>query len=286
MTKQKQYVKKFTYAGGSLCALSFIALLLSIAASLLEPAGVLIYNQCFDREVDYIFSPDVYTFVYIHSAAFVIAAFSAAAFFTCASAKSKKKLGGSFAGALIVVPFAGAASKAFGIVEMLNDGSFNDAMSYGSDGDKFRAVLSLLEFALPLVACFLLFIGGIVLAGRLMGEDFYVEIPVRAKKVPDQAAEPIPAPVQNVSDQPQPYIQPDMTAQYRKPDGAEPVMAQVEPQQQTDQPELTEQSEQTPAQTEPAQTEQSETEQSRKCPHCGSELKESAKFCSVCGKQV
>lgn len=288
MAKQKQYFKKLTYAGGSLCALSFIALLLSLAASLLEPAGVVIYNEFFDREVDHIFSPDVYTFVYIHSSAFVTAAFSAAAFFTCAGAGSKKKLGGSFAGTLIAVPLAAAVSRVFGIVEMLDDGSFSNAMSYGSDGDKFRAVLSLLEFALPLVACFLLFIGGLVLAGRLMGEDFFAEIPLRVKGSPENAAAPVPAP--DVSEQPQPYIQPDVTAQFRKPDGAEPVMAHAEP-QRTAQPEIAGQSEQTPVQTEAVLPEAERSEQRSaaeepKCPHCGSELKEGARFCSVCGKQV
>ena len=120
----------------------------------------------------------------------------------------------------------------------------------------------------------MLFIGGLVIAGRLMGEDFAVEIPVAAK-TPDKA----PAPIPMTTPQEQSFAQPDMS-QFRKPDNAEPVMSQsvVEPEipQQTEPIEPpTETAEQPVEQTAP-----------EKCPHCGSELKSGAKFCSVCGNKV
>ena len=120
----------------------------------------------------------------------------------------------------------------------------------------------------------MLFIGGLVIAGRLMGEDFAVEIPVAAK-TPDNA----PAPIPMTTPQEQSFAQPDMS-QFRKPDNAEPVMSQsvVEP-EIPQQPEPIE----PPTETAEQPVEQSAPE---KCPHCGSELKSGAKFCSVCGNKV
>ena len=153
-------------------------------------------------------------------------------------------------------------------------GHFSNAITMGYDNDKFRVALSLADDVLPFIAAFLLFIGGLVIAGRLMGEDFAVEIPVAAK-TPDNATAPIPM----TTPQEQSFAQPDMS-QFRKPDNAEPVMSQsvVEPEipQQTEPIEPpTETAEQPVEQTAP-----------EKCPHCGSELKSGAKFCSVCGNKV
>ena len=86
-------------------------------------------------------------------------------------------------------------------------------------------------------------------------------------------------PLPMTTPQEQNFAQPDMS-QFRKPDNAEPVMSQsvVEPEipQQTEPIEPpTETAEQPVEQTAP-----------EKCPHCGSELKSGAKFCSVCGNKV
>ena len=96
-----------------------------------------------------------------------------------------------------------------------------------------------------------------------------------AAKTPDNA----PAPIPMTTPQEQSFAQPDMS-QFRKPDNAEPVMSQS-----VVEPEIPQQTEPTEP---PAETDEQPVEQTapEKCPHCGSELKSGAKFCSVCGNKV
>ena len=256
---KKIYTKKLTYAGMSLCLLSFFAFILSAAGALADPVGKLVYNNVFTNKIDFLFTPDIFSLV---------------AFFTSARAKGKKKLDGAFAGFLILFPLVVMITKGIMIYYVTVKGHFSNAITMGYDNDKFRVALSLADDVLPFIAAFLLFIGGLVIAGRLMGEDFAVEIPVAAK-TPDNA----PAPIPMTTPQEQSFAQPDMS-QFRKPDNAEPVMSQsvVEPE--------------IPQQTEPIEPPTETTEQPawqtapEKCPHCGSELKSGAKFCSVCGNKV
>ena len=163
------------------------------------------------------------------------------------------------------------------IYYVLIRGHFSNAITMGYDNDKFRVALSLADDVLPFIAAFLLFIGGLVLAGRLMGEDFAVEIPVAAK-TPDNTPAPIPMAVP----QEQSFAQPDMS-QFRKPDNAEPVMSQS-----VVEPEIPQQTETIEPPTETADVAEQPAWQTapEKCPHCGSELKSGAKFCSVCGNKV
>lgn len=300
MTENKTYRKKLTYAGGSLCVLSFIALILSLCAALIEPVGTMIYNSIFTRPIDYINANGIATYVYGYGVAVMTAAFSLAAFFTSARAKSKKKLDGAFAGTLITVSLVLTAMSAIMTFEALRTGTLSNAINYGYDNDIFIAAVSLAKDALPLISNFLLFIGGLVLASRLMGEDFAVNIPVVKKSQPqyDPQAGAIPMPVQNAHNvqpaQPaQPYIQPDLD-QFRKPDNAEPVMAQVDNAADHDKTEaVPNQIQQPQPQQNPAEekadasdTVDAENSALTKCPNCGSELKEGAKFCSVCGNRL
>lgn len=247
---KKIYTKKLTYAGMSLCLLSFFAFILSAAGALADPVGKLVYNNVFTNKIDFLFTPDIFAYVNTYGLSCALAIFSLVAFFTSARAKG------------IMIYYVTVK------------GHFSNAITMGYDNDKFRVALSLADDVLPFIAAFLLFIGGLVIAGRLMGEDFAVEIPVAAK-TPDNA----PAPIPMTTPQEQSFAQPDMS-QFRKPDNAEPVMSQsvVEPEipQQTEPIEPpTETAEQPVEQTAP-----------EKCPHCGSELKSGAKFCSVCGNKV
>lgn len=247
---KKIYTKKLTYAGMSLCLLSFFAFILSAAGALADPVGKLVYNNVFTNKIDFLFTPDIFAYVNTYGLSCALAIFSLVAFFTSARAKG------------IMIYYVTVK------------GHFSNAITMGYDNDKFRVALSLADDVLPFIAAFLLFIGGLVIAGRLMGEDFAVEIPVAAK-TPDNA----PAPIPMTTPQEQSFAQPDMS-QFRKPDNAEPVMSQsvVEPE--------------IPQQTEPIEPPTETTEQPawqtapEKCPHCGSELKSGAKFCSVCGNKV
>lgn len=243
---KKIYTKKLTYAGMSLCLLSFFAFILSAAGALADPVGKLVYNNVFTNKIDFLFTPDIFAYVNTYGLSCALAIFSLVAFFTSARAKGKKKLDGAFAGFLILFPLVVMITKGIMIYYVTVKGHFSNAITMGYDNDKFRVALSLADDVLPFIAAFLLFIGGLVIAGRLMGEDFAVEIPVAAKT----------------------------------PDNAEPVMSQsvVEPE--------------IPQQTEPIEPPTETTEQPawqtapEKCPHCGSELKSGAKFCSVCGNKV
>ena len=258
---KKIYTKKLTYAGMSLCLLSFFAFILSAAGALADPVGKLVYNNVFTNKIDFLFTPDIFAYVNTYGLSCALAIFSLVAFFTSARAKGKKKLDGAFAGFLILFPLVVMITKGIMIYYVMVKGHFSNAITMGYDNDKFRVALSLADDVLPFIAAFLLFIGGLVIAGRLMGEDFAVEIPVAAK-TPDKA----PAPIPMTTPQEQSFAQPDMSQSVVEPE----IPQQTEPIEPP-----TETAEQPVEQTAP-----------EKCPHCGSELKSGAKFCSVCGNKV
>lgn len=270
---KKIYTKKLTYAGMSLCLLSFFAFILSTAGALADPVGKLVYNNVFTNKIDFMFTPDIFAYVNIYGLSCALVIFSLVAFFTSARAKGKKKIDGAFAGFLILFPLVVMITKGIMIYYVMVKGHFSNAITRGYDNDKFRVALSLADDVLPFIAAFLLFIGGLVIAGRLMGEDFAVEIPVAAK-TPDST----PAPIPMAAPQEQSFVQPDIT-QFRKPDNAEPVMSQGVTESEI--------SQEIPQQTEVAEpADTAEQPAAEKCPHCGSELKSGAKFCSVCGNKI
>lgn len=270
---KKIYTKKLTYAGMSLCLLSFFAFILSAAGALADPVGKLVYNNVFTNKIDFMFTPDIFAYVNIYGLSCALVIFSLVAFFTSARAKGKKKIDGAFAAFLILFPLVVMITKGIMIYYVMVKGHFSNAITRGYDNDKFRVALSLADDVLPFIAAFLLFIGGLVIAGRLMGEDFAVEIPVAAK-TPDST----PAPIPMAAPQEQSFVQPDIT-QFRKPDNAEPVMSQG-----VTEPEISQEIPQQTEVAEPADT--AEQSAAEKCPHCGSELKSGAKFCSVCGNKI
>ena len=53
---KKIYTKKLTYAGMSLCLLSFFAFILSAAGALADPVGKLVYNNVFTNKIDFLFT--------------------------------------------------------------------------------------------------------------------------------------------------------------------------------------------------------------------------------------
>lgn len=299
MKGNKTYRKKLTYAGGSLCVLSFIAFILSLCAALIEPVGTMVYNNVFVREIDHLEANSVPSYVYGYGIAAMAAVYSVTVFLTCARAKSKKKLDGAFAGTLITVSLVLGAMSGIMTFSSISAGTLSNALKYGYDNDVFVAALLLAKDALPLISSFLLFIGGLVLAGRLMGEDFAADIPYARKPQMQSGAVPMPA-MQDGQPIPQPYIQPDLD-QFRKPDNAEPVMAQVDNSRNSkNETAVPDQIQQPQPQQKPfdenaqsAEIAEPETEKAAdeadgllKCPHCGSELKAGAKFCSVCGNRL
>ena len=168
---KKIYTKKLTYAGMSLCLLSFFAFILSAAGALADPVGKLVYNNVFTNKIDFLFTPDIFAYVNTYGLSCALAIFSLVAFFTSARAKGKKKLDGAFAGFLILFPLVVMITKGIMIYYVTVKGHFSNAITMGYDNDKFRVALSLADDVPPFIAAFLLFIGGLVIAGRLMGEE-------------------------------------------------------------------------------------------------------------------
>lgn len=89
---KKIYTKKLTYAGMSLCLLSFFAFILSAAGALADPVGKLVYNNVFTNKIDFLFTPDIFAYVNTYGLSCALAIFSLVAFFTSARAKGKKSL--------------------------------------------------------------------------------------------------------------------------------------------------------------------------------------------------
>ena len=158
---KKIYTKKLTYAGMSLCLLSFFAFILSAAGALADPVGKLVYNNVFTNKIDFLFTPDIFAYVNTYGLSCALAIFSLVAFFTSARAKGKKKLDGAFAGFLILFPLVVMITKGIMIYYVTVKGHFSNAITMGYDNDKFRVALSLADDVLPFIAAFLLFIGGL-----------------------------------------------------------------------------------------------------------------------------
>lgn len=154
---KKIYTKKLTYAGMSLCLLSFFAFILSAAGALADPVGKLVYNNVFTNKIDFLFTPDIFAYVNTYGLSCALAIFSLVAFFTSARAKGKKKLDGAFAGFLILFPLVVMITKGIMIYYVMVKGHFSNAITMGYDNDKFRVALSLADDVCHLLrlSCFL-----------------------------------------------------------------------------------------------------------------------------------
>ena len=131
---KKIYTKKLTYAGMSLCLLSFFAFILSAAGALADPVGKLVYNNVFTNKIDFLFTPDIFAYVNTYGLSCALAIFSLVAFFTSARAKGKKKLDGAFAGFLILFPLVVMITKGIMIYYVMVKGHFSNAMTMTSSG--------------------------------------------------------------------------------------------------------------------------------------------------------
>lgn len=89
---KKIYTKKLTYAGMSLCLLSFFAFILSAAGALADPVGKLVYNNVFTNKIDFLFTPDIFAYVNTYGLSCALAIFSLVAFSHLQEQRARKSL--------------------------------------------------------------------------------------------------------------------------------------------------------------------------------------------------
>ena len=265
MSETKTYKKKLTDAGGAVCVLSFIALCLSAAGVMLEYIGTAIYNNYNSGSVEHILVKNWEEFASVYEKSAILAVFSFIIFITALKARNKKKIGSATAALTVFMPVVMAVVPTINTVKLVTDESFRDSLFDGSSSESIVSAVLLSNTAIPLFSCFFLLIAGLILVGRLIGEEFYADVPTakRVAVMPEQQADRKTTP-----DIPKDgYISSEPENEYRRPDGAEQVSA--------------------PVVTEEAEKEDTEQQEEKSvCKFCGAELKENAKFCSSCGKDV
>ena len=258
------FSKKMTNSTTLLCVFSIIALFFGAVGAAFDPLATLIHNAVFKHDVDSLFmygndTIDKLTWYFnIYGSSVFMAVLSLVVMILLFKNKGKKNLSSSTASLII---FSTIAALPFPVIGMISELTNNISKIRSSDTDQtvFLKVCQLLVFCIPLVAGFFLLISGLLLALRLSGETYTVEIERVEKTAP--ANEFIPQQMQNQPIQNQ-FAQPDMNS-FINPEPAAPVAPILQP---------------TAPDSEPAV---------KMCPHCGAQLKSAtAKFCSTCGQQV
>ena len=258
------FSKKMTNSTTLLCVFSIIALFFGAVGAAFDPLATLIHNAVFKHDVDSLFmygndTIDKLTWYFnIYGSSVFMAVLSLVVMILLFKNKGKKNLSSSTASLII---FSTIAALPFPVIGMISELTNNISKIRSSDTDQtvFLKVCQLLVFCIPLVAGFFLLISGLLLALRLSGETYTVEIERVEKVAP--ANEFIPQQMQNQPIQNQ-FAQPDMNS-FINPEPAAPVAPILQP---------------TAPDSEPAV---------KMCPHCGAQLKSAtAKFCSTCGQQV
>ena len=256
--------KKMTNSTTVMCVFSVIALFFGAVGAAFDPLGTMIHNAVYNHDVDSLFmygndTIDKLTWYFnIYGSSVFMAVLSLVVMILLFKNKGKKNLSSSTASLII---FSTIAALPFPVIGMISELTNNISKIRSSDTDQtvFLKVCQLLVFCIPLVAGFFLLISGLLLALRLSGETYTVEIERVEKTAP--ANEFIPQQMQNQPIQNQ-FAQPDMNS-FRQPEPIAPVIPVPQPAAP-------------------------ENEQASKmCPHCGAQLKSAtAKFCSTCGQQV
>ncbi|MGN0594437.1 MAG: zinc ribbon domain-containing protein [Hominimerdicola sp.] len=259
MADVKRYKKKLTNSGGGICVLSFIAFLFAVGGACVDFIVTAIYNQYYYNKRDYIFASDAFEYIKIFDKSIILAVFSFAVMCYFLSARRKKKLGAGFSAVVTVTSLALAVEPVAMIVQKLMNGELTNAVNYDNDYAKFYAFSDLIACALPAFSSFFMLLAGIILIGRVISEDFYVEIPVvkNIAVMPENKEESLPEqkelPYESDKSNSSPII---------IEDNVEPASAEVEM---------------------PDNDEDSKT---LVCSKCGFAISENAKFCRNCGKQT
>lgn len=178
MNEVKICKKKLTESGGGVCTLSFIAMIVSAAGLALEFLGTLGYTSFNDVSQNYMFANDVFSYIFTYDKSIITFVLSLTVFFAACANRRKKKIGGELPAIVILTSVACSASPIAFMVYLFDSGNLADIFSNGSDSEIFRAVMGILVYALPLLACFLLLMCGITIAAKLGGESYTVSVPI------------------------------------------------------------------------------------------------------------
>lgn len=222
-----------------------------------------------------------YDYINKYSSSIILFALSVVAFYACMSGKKKKKLDGTFAFLMIILPISAMLQPSAEIARNISQNAFATAIK-GSSDEVFNAVVDLSASVIPAISGFLLLLCGVVLCGRLLTDNFSAEVPKVKKvavmsesgnekqenfaetdvetsksetaKVPEFKSEVLPHSNDKSSDM-------SIISDSNK---AEPVMAAVEM----------------------PKTDDEKIGEAKYCPSCHAKLKDGAKFCQSCGAQL
>lgn len=249
MAENKFCRKKLTESGGGICFLAFLSLLVSVMGLIMEFLGTLGYNRYSDVEQNYVFASNLSDYIFTYEKSIITAVISLITFFVFLAYRKKKKIGADFSMMLIFSSLVCAIKPLAFLVYVFNDSEFLELFSESGDSRTFLAIMTVLIHALPLISCLFLLICGLVIALKLIREDFRAEVPVLTFEKP--VVESIEKPDYEVKNNNYPQQSDEA------PTNAVAVSADITP-------------------------EQSE----RKCPACGAKLKPDAKFCQLCGEKI
>ncbi len=266
MTETKVCRKKLTESGGGVCLLAFTAAFISAMGLAMEFLGSLGYNRYSDVAQTYVFAKSAQDYIFTYDKAIITFLISITTFFILMAYRRKKKVGAELPAIIIITSGACAVKPIAFLLYALNNSEFVDLFRNSGDSRTFLAVMTVLVYALPLVSCLFLMICGLVLAIKLMGEDFRVEVPsLRFEEI--------------VKDE---DITEDLIAKTEKKK-TEEVIPNFEFKNSNYMPKEDKEKEDKAIEASAVMVEKSNTE---KCPHCGEKLKTDARFCQSCGEKI
>lgn len=266
MTETKKHTKKLTEAGGGVCLLAFTAALISAMGLAMESLGSLGYNRYADVAQTYVFAQNAYDYIFTYDKAIITFLISIITFFILMAYRRKKKVGAEMPAIIIISSAACAVKPVTFLVYALNNSEFVDLFRNSGDSRTFLAIMTVLIYALPLVSCIFLIICGLVLALKLMGEDFRVEVPsLKFEEI--------------VKDEEK--TEADMTKNEKVK--SEETIPDFEFKNSNYMPKENKETENKAVDAYAQMVIKSEAE---KCPHCGEKLKTDARFCQCCGEKI
>jgi hypothetical protein len=226
MADNKNYRKRLTDAGGAVCVLTLISLILAVAGVLTEVIATEIYNDYYTAFAQNILSDGAYSFVTLYEKSMILAVLTLILFIDSVSAFRKKKLGWEFPALSIGLSIVMAVKPIMDIVNTINTGEFAQAWSYGNRLEIFKECAELSISVVPVFSCFFMLLAGLTSLGRFMSDDFKADVPLTKRvAVMPETAETAEGEEKNAETTPseEGYIPYNPEDTYRREDGAEPV---------------------------------------------------------------
>lgn len=279
---KNNYKKKLTNSGGGVCFMTCIAALFALCAAAGDLLAGLLYTQFFSRQI-YDMSPDPIDFAYDSSANIAMAVFALVMMFWAFSASKAKRMGREFGWVNIFMSLALCISPAVKLYRLLGTDFFDKYFKTNYDSDKFAGAVSLGKIGLPLVAGLLLLLSGIIVAARVGGEDFAVEVPRGGKKEKAQ-----PAPINNTVAEPENNEQESAFGFGENTQAVQGLTGETKPATYNEAPANTETFYQPEAPAASVDTSDMRPKRPsvKLCPKCGELVGDDELFCSNCGYRM